>query len=43
MGLCYDSFKKANKPMHGYTSTKYADVINNLPEADQRYLIQHMI
>lgn len=36
MGLCYDSFKKANKPMHGYTSSKYADDINNLPEADHK-------
>lgn len=36
MGLCYDIFKKANKPMHGYTSSKYADDIENLPEADHK-------
>ena len=32
MGLCYDTFKKYNLPMHGYTTSKYADDINNLPE-----------
>lgn len=36
MGLCYDTFKKAGKPMHGYTSSKYADDIKNLPEADHK-------
>lgn len=36
MGLCYETFKKANKKMHGYTSSKYADDINNLPEADHK-------
>ena len=36
MGLCYDAFKKANKPMHGYSSSKYADDINNLPDADHK-------
>lgn len=36
MGLCYDIFKEANKPMHGYTSSKYADDIENLPEADHK-------
>jgi len=36
MGLCYDVFKKANKAMHGYTSSKYADDIDNLPEADHK-------
>lgn len=36
MGLCYEVFKKANKPMHGYTSAKYADDIENLPEADHK-------
>lgn len=36
MGLCYDAFKKVNKPMHGYTTKKYADDINNLPEANHK-------
>ena len=36
MGLCYETFKKSNKKMHGYTSSKYADDINNLPEADHK-------
>lgn len=36
MGQCYNTFKKAGKPMHGYTSSKYADDINNLPEADHK-------
>lgn len=36
MGLCYEAFKKANLPMHGYTSSKYADDINNLPEANHK-------
>ena len=27
MGLCYDTFLKAGKPIHGYTSSKYADDI----------------
>lgn len=36
MGLCYEAFKKAGLPMHGYTSSKYADDINNLPEADHK-------
>ncbi len=34
MGQCYEAFKTANLPMHGFTSKKYADDINNLPEAD---------
>lgn len=36
MGLCYDTFLKAGKPIHGYTSRKYADDINNLPNADHK-------
>lgn len=36
MGLCYDAFKRANLPMHGYTTKKYADDIENLPEADHK-------
>lgn len=36
MGLCYEAFKEAGLPMHGYTSSKYADDINNLPEADHK-------
>lgn len=36
MGLCYDTFKKAGLPMHGYTSSKYADDIKNLQDADHK-------
>ena len=36
MGQCYETFKNAKKIMHGYTSSKYADDINNLPEADHK-------
>ena len=36
MGLCYDAFMKANKPIHGYTTKKYADDIDNLPGADHK-------
>lgn len=36
MGLCYDSFVRARKPIHGYTSKKYEDDINNLPYADHQ-------
>ncbi len=36
MGLCYDIFRKANLPVHGYTTSKYVDDINNLPEADHK-------
>lgn len=36
MGLCYEAFKKASLPMHGYTSSKYADDIDNLPEANHK-------
>lgn len=34
MGLCYEAFKNAGLPMHGYTTSKYADDIDNLPEAN---------
>ena len=36
MGECYETFKKAKLPMHGFTSSKYADDIENLPEADHK-------
>ena len=36
MGQCYETFKKNNLPMHGYTSSKYAYDIDNLPEADHK-------
>lgn len=36
MGLCYEAFKNASLPIHGYTSRKYADDINNLPFADHK-------
>lgn len=36
MGICYEEFKNAGKPIHGYTSSKYKDDINNLPAADHK-------
>jgi len=36
MGLCYETFKKHNKKMYGYTSYKYVDDIKNLPEAEHK-------
>ena len=36
MGQCYDTFKKANKLIHGYTTSKYIDDIKNLPYADHK-------
>lgn len=33
MGICYDEFSKLNRKIFGYTSEKYADDINNLPNA----------
>ena len=36
MGLCYEIFLNANKPMHGYTTKKYADDIDNLPAAQHK-------
>ena len=36
MGQCYDTFKKAHKPIHGYTSNKYLADLNNLPEANHK-------
>ena len=36
MGMCYEAFKEAKLPIHGYTSSKYADDIDNLPEADHK-------
>ncbi len=36
MGLCYETFKNANLPIHGYTTSKYADDIDNLPSADHK-------
>ena len=36
MGECYKAFKKAGKVMHGYTTSKYKDDIDNLPDADHK-------
>ena len=33
MGICYVEFKKYNRKIYGYTSPKYADDIDNLPDA----------
>ena len=34
MGVCYDSFSDSNCQIHGYTTRKYQDDINNLPNAE---------
>ena len=36
MGICYDEFNKYNRKMYGYTSSKYADDIENLPNATHK-------
>ena len=36
MGICYDEFNKYNRKMYGYTSSKYADDIDNLPNATHK-------
>ena len=33
MGICYNEFTKYNRNIYGYTSPKYSDDINNLPNA----------
>lgn len=33
MGICYNEFSKKNRKIEGYTSPKYADDIENLPNA----------
>ncbi|MBR5662157.1 MAG: LOG family protein [Bacilli bacterium] len=33
MGLCYDGFSKFNRNIYGYTTKKYQDDIDNLPNA----------
>ena len=33
MGICYEEFSKLNRKIYGYTSEKYADDIENLPNA----------
>ena len=33
MGICYNEFLKYNRKIYGYTSSKYADDIENLPNA----------
>lgn len=38
MGLCYEAFKNANLPVHGYTTKKYIEDINNLGYADHKVL-----
>ena len=34
MGLCYDTFKEANLPIHGFTTKKYIDDLKNLDKAN---------
>ena len=36
MGICYDAFTKYKRKLYGYTSAKYADDINNLPNASHK-------
>lgn len=36
MGLCYKTFLKYHRPMHGYTSSKYVDEIKSLPDAQHQ-------
>ena len=36
MGICYNEFTKYNRKLYGYTSSKYADDINNLPNASHK-------
>ena len=36
MGICYNEFAKYNRKMYGYTSSKYADDIDNLPKATHK-------
>ncbi len=36
MGICYNEFVKYNRHIYGYTSSKYADDIDNLPRASHK-------
>ena len=36
MGICYDEFCKYNRKIYGYTSSKYVDDIENLPNASHK-------
>jgi uncharacterized protein (TIGR00730 family) len=36
MGICYDEFNKYNRKIYGYTSSKYVDDIENLPNATHK-------
>ena len=36
MGICYQEFNKQNRNIYGYTSPKYADDIENLPQAKHK-------
>lgn len=36
MGICYNEFNKYNRKIYGYTSLKYADDIENLPNAEHK-------
>lgn len=38
MGLCYQTFLNYQLPMHGYTTSKYADEIKSLPSANHQIL-----
>lgn len=36
MGICYNEFLKYNRKIYGYTSPKYVDDLNNLPNAEHQ-------
>jgi len=36
MGICYNEFSKYNRKIYGYTSSKYVDDIENLPNANHK-------
>lgn len=36
MGICYNEFLKCNRKIYGYTSPKYVDDLNNLPNAEHQ-------
>ncbi len=36
MGICYDEFNKYGRKIYGYTSPKYVDDIENLPNAEHK-------
>ena len=36
MGICYDEFEKNNRTIYGYTTSKYVDQIDDLPNATHK-------